>query len=266
MDDASCYCTPLAGGVFFIGFAAHERYSREIVRSSAASDVGLAVLFALLLHMVGWAFLRYAVGFDLAFALKPFADFDQTPRPILIDQVIGRLPFLLGYVVATAIVGLVAGWCAASLIVFGWFRFLATHKWAYDLIRDARGSDKVVTAFVMTSTVENNRVLMYKGRLQEFYLNSEGQFAYVVLRNCSRYYMKFEGDSPTTGDQLPLFGSETQPKRTWNYLIIAGDKIANILFDPTPEIQQSTKGLEALRAALENRPRKPLGPPNQWIG
>lgn len=257
----------LPGVFFFIGFTAHERYSREIVRSSAASDVGLAVIFALLLHMLAWAFLHHFFGFNLAFALKPFGDFEQIPRSILIDQVVDRLPFLLGYVVATALVGLGAGWCAAWLIVFGLFRFLATHQWAYDIIRGARGSDKAVTAFVMTSTVENNRVLMYKGRLQEFYLNSEGQFSYVVLRNCSRYYMKFEGDSPTTGEQLPLFSPEAQPKRTWNYLIISGDKIANILFDPTPDIQQSPKGLQALDEALQNRPRKVLlGPPNQWIG
>ena len=73
-------------------------------------------------------------------------------------------------------------------------RFLARHQWAYDLKKKDGGG--LVTAYVMTKTIENNRILMYKGRLKEFYLNIEGQFAYVILTNCYRFYMTIQDDMP----------------------------------------------------------------------
>jgi hypothetical protein len=40
---------------------------------------------------------------------------------------------------------------------------------------------RLVTAYLMTNAVQNNKVLLYKGDLAEFFQKKEGQFEYVVL-------------------------------------------------------------------------------------
>jgi hypothetical protein len=83
--------------------------------------------------------------------------------------------------------------------------------------------------------------------------------------------MNFSGDEPTATKQLNLFGDRQGQRSTWDYLQIEGDKIANILFDPSPEtITATSEGQNALvaelarrqavvRAMIEerNRPRRP---------
>jgi hypothetical protein len=109
----------------------------------------------------------------------------------------------------------------------------------------------IVTAFVMTTTVENDRVLMYKGVLSEFYLTLDGSLTYVILKNCSRFFMKMDGDNPTPTDLQKLFGDEQDKRKDqWDYLFVDAKNIANILFDPSPEIKTSDKGNEALDKAL----------------
>ena len=108
-----------------------------------------------------------------------------------------------------------------------------------------------VTAFVMTKTAENDRVLMYKGILAEFYLTLEGTPSYVVLQNCSRYYMKFEGDSPHHHRQARLVRFEPSQSEIFGItLLIDGSNIANVLFDPSPAIIETGEGNEALENAL----------------
>lgn len=135
---------------------------------------------------------------------------------------------------------------------------MATHKWVYEVVKFSGKRRGVVTAYVMTKTVENNRALMYKGLLQEFYLNADGRFAYIVIKNCTKYYMKFDDDAPKTGAQLSLFKSEDDggPGRVWNYLMIDGGNIANILFDPSPAILQTDRGTKALEEAIRDLQEK----------
>jgi hypothetical protein len=131
----------------------------------------------------------------------------------------------------------------------GFLSFLATHKWINEVMRSM--NQGLVTAYVMTTTIENNRVLMYKGVLAEFYLNPDGKFTYVVLKTCSRYYMKFEDTAPVTSAQLQLFDERRErPEGSWEYLLIDGANIANILFDPSPRIVETPAGEKALEEAL----------------
>src|SRR5438067_996986 len=69
----------LPGVFFFIGFAARERYSREIVRSTAIAEVGLALLFAILLHLAAWEFLYRIFGFSPATFFRPIEALDRVP-------------------------------------------------------------------------------------------------------------------------------------------------------------------------------------------
>jgi isochorismate synthase EntC len=58
-----------------------------------------------------------------------------------------------------------------------------------------------------------------------------------------------DGDARTTTDRLGLFGSKDS-KASWNYLFIDAKNIANVLFDPSPEIKTTERGNEALDRAL----------------
>jgi hypothetical protein len=178
------------------------------------------------------------------------------------------------YTILTASSGFVLGAIIAYGVMSGWLRFLAMHKWIYDVIdADRRGG--IVTAYVMTTTVEKEKALMYRGRVHEIFLGGDGKIAYVILKNCARFFMSFSGDEPMTTKQLNLFGDRQGQRSTWDYLQIEGDKIANILFDPSPEtITATSEGQNALAAELarrqavvramieeRNRPRRPGSSP-----
>ena len=63
--------------------------------------------------------------------------------------------------------------------------------------------------------------------------------------------MKMDGDNPTPTDLQKLFGDEQDKRKDqWDYLFVDAKNIANILFDPSPEIKTSDKGNEALDKAL----------------
>jgi len=46
------------GVFFFIGLSLKERFSREVIRSNAIGEVGLAILVALILHLLAYWILR----------------------------------------------------------------------------------------------------------------------------------------------------------------------------------------------------------------
>jgi hypothetical protein len=104
----------------------------------------------------------------------------------------------------------------------------------------------------MTTIVDDSRILMYKGRLHDIFFGPEGNVSYLVLKNCYRYYMSFNDDQLVTSKQLELFGSRqgARPANVWDRLLIEGGKIANVLFDSSPEITGQAQGMEALEAAV----------------
>ncbi len=246
----------LPGVFFFVGISARERFSREIIRSTALAEVGLALLFAILLHLLAWWALYLAFGFNPQTFFRPLQTLDAAPGQIFAYGFELLWP-LLWYVVVTAFIGWGVGALTAWMVVNGPLRFLATHKWVYQIQKFSGRRGRVVTAYVMTTTCEDGRILMYKGSLQEFYLSGAGKISYVVLRTCSRYLMRIDQDQeqPTTGAPVPLFSIDS-PQRSWDYLMIHGDNIANVLFDPSPEIEQTRAGSEALERAVAELTKK----------
>lgn len=240
----------LPGVFFFIGYATGDRYAREIVKSSAIGEVGWAIAISILIHLLAWGILS-SFGFDLAFNIREIAAYDRIPRWLLANLIVARIFPLGAYILLTALVGFVAGWLVSRLAQRGYLPFLVTHKWISQVRRSMKTG--LVTAYVMTNTVENNKVLMYKGILAEFYQQKEGKFEYVVLKSCSRYFMDFNEASPKTGEQLQLFGNAEltgRPDGVWDFLQIEGGNISNILFDPSPEILITKDSAAALDAAL----------------
>lgn len=257
----------LPGVAFFIGLAIFERIPREVVRSNAISEVGMAIMLAIAIHTIALSTL-YAFGFDLSDYVAPLATYEKLAPHNLVSQVMQRLIAGALYVLATAAAGFGGGAIAAHLVVRGTMRILATHKWIYDVIDSGRRR-RVVTAYVLTTLSHEGKVLMYRGRLQEFFLTQDGKLSYIVLKNCARYYMRFDDDQPRTGEQLKLFGTkqDLRPIGSWDYLMIEGTNIANVLFDPSPEIIATDEGTEALNQAIEAiqhalRERLPKDPPS----
>lgn len=227
------------GVFFFIGLSSRDRFSREIVRSNAIGEVGLAIWVALVLHSLAFGLLTWA-GIDLAALADGIASFEKRLDP---GPFVRLVKWGVIYTILIGAVGWLLGMLAATLPM------LARHKWISTVNRSMK--DGLVTAYVMTTTVQNGRALMYKGVLSEFYLTVDGSLTYVVLKNCSRYLMKIEGDEAKTTAQLKLFGNTQDTRASWDYLFIDAKNIANILFDPSPEIKASDKGERALEQALE---------------
>jgi hypothetical protein len=251
------------GVFFFIGLATYERLSRDIIRSGVISELAMAIVVAVAIHTISLSLLG-AAGFRLSQFLAPLADYDKIPHSQLLPRLIDHLLPAAVYLGVTSIGGLALGVLAAVAIVSGPLRFLATHKWIYDIV-DADRKGRIVTAFVMTNTAQNNRVLMYKGRVHELFLGPDGKLSYVALRNGSRYYMMFDGTEPTTSTQLELLGAGqiTRSTALWDHLLIDGSNIANILFDSSPEIGETGEGEQALDKALERIRRSDSRPDGQ---
>jgi hypothetical protein len=245
----------LPGVFFFIGLATFERLPREIIRSSVVSEIALATIIAIGLHTVIIVSLSALTGFRLSAFVAPLIDYASAASPPAVSLIAERVLPLALYILLTALVGFVLGLLLALGILRGPARFLAMHKWIYDII-DADRRRRIVTAFVMTNVIEDGRVLMYKGRVQELFLSTEGAISYVVLKNCARFYMTFEAGGLRTSRQYELFDAEREA-RSWEYLLIEGSHISNILFDPSPEhVQPTEEGAAALRRELKQRREK----------
>jgi hypothetical protein len=246
----------LPGLGFMLGYAAQERYSRELIRSNAIGDVGMAVFCAIVSHLAALLFIVNALHFDPSVYYRPLLDYDRTERWLLEEQMYARLWPTAGYILGVTVVAFFCGRSVAWGVMFGprWLRSFATHKWAYDLLKEVKGGG-VVTTTVLTEMSEGQRILMYLGHLEEFYLEANGTFAYIVLKNCYRFYMELGEDVPVPSLlQQPLSIAGT---RRWEHFTIAGDKIANVLFDPVGFVNQTAAGTAALNAALAGQTLPP---------
>jgi hypothetical protein len=241
----------LPGVFFFIGMATYERLSREIIRSSVVSELALATMIAIGMHVVAISILS-ATGFRLSSFLAPLAEYPDAKPAQLLKPIASRLLPAAIYLLSLGVVGFFLGCLVAIGVLKGPLRFLAMHKWVYDVL-DAGRKGGIVTAYVMTSLVEDGKTLMYRGRVHELFLTNDGKIAYVILKNCARFYMIFGQDGPTTSKQLKLFDAAEEGRR-WDYLFIEGDNIANILFEPSREkLRETTEGAEALQRELDKR-------------
>jgi hypothetical protein len=233
----------LLPGVFFlIGLATSERYSREIVRASAVSEIAVALLVAILVHLLALGLLRL-IGFDAESFFRPLIDLDTLAPEAAVHAAFERVWRVLLYVAATAVLSFILGFVTSRLVKAGPLRWLAVHKWPHDIPEG--GS---VTAYILTTTADNDRALMYKGFLHEYYLDPDGTFSYIVLTGCSCYFMHFGEQSPKTGEQLAMNGpSGDLDQSIARFLIINGDNVANVVFDTAAGIDPgvSAEGVEA---------------------
>ncbi|MEJ2626120.1 MAG: hypothetical protein P8Z80_16815, partial [Pseudolabrys sp.] len=179
----------LPGIFFFIGLASYERLPREIIRSSVVSEVAMACAIAIAIHVVSISALS-VFGFRLSHFIAPLAEYSKISTEAFVARASGDLMPAAVYLAVTTALGFAFGFVVAINIVSGRLRRLARHKWIYDIIDiDRKGG--FVTAFVMTTIVDDSRIIMYKGRVHDIFLTPTGNIAYLVLKNCFRYYMTF---------------------------------------------------------------------------
>lgn len=242
----------LPGIFFFIGLASYERWSREIIRSSVVSEVAMATGIAIAVHFLSLCLIS-AFGFQLSTFIAPLVEAAEPEMRAseFVHAIAGRLVPATIYLGGTTVIGFALGVVVSISVVSGPLRRIARHQWIYDIV-DVGRKGGIVTAFVMTNIINDSKIIMYRGRVHDLFLDQNGKIAYLVLKNCSRYHMAIKDDELTTGRQLELFGSRqaARPSHVWDRLLIDGSNIANVLFDSSPEIKGQAEGQEALRVAF----------------
>jgi hypothetical protein len=235
----------LPGFLFFVGLYFPERISRDVVPGSSLTQLGGVVLIAFFLHA-----LLYAVFVSLCqvWSAVPCVRLDFVLAAFSPDLGSGSLLkgvaanverfrwWILVYLAATSGLGLLAGIKAGKMIVDGRLRFLAKHDWIYDLVEPDDSSYTV--AYVVTNVRADDRVLMYRGFLQEYCFTAEGKVSYLVLVHAARYYLKLEERRPRPSSARNWLSvvkersiTDGAPEREWSYMVLEGQNIANVVFD-----------------------------------
>src|SRR5262245_60731929 len=99
----------LPGVAFLIGFHSRERYSREIVKSTAVGEVGMAIFLAIAIHLIAWFGLYLLLGFDLASYIKQIADYHNMASSNVADVGVHMARDGLVYLAATTTAGFLLG-------------------------------------------------------------------------------------------------------------------------------------------------------------
>jgi hypothetical protein len=270
----------LPGFLFFVGLYSTERMSRDLAGGALGQLAGV-VLVAFLSH--GILYLLLLPGCRL-WAWFPCISLPQLASVLqltgLNDELLGALDtmfqrnglWIFLYVITTSGAGYLLGKAGAMAVLRGWFRGLAKHQWVYSLVAvDRRGGP--VHVFVLTDIRQDERLLMYRGFLREFYVAPDGRIAYLVLTEALRYYLLLAKDAPTTspeadwkpvGAAAPIANPgasgagapRPHSERLLSYLVIDGKDIANVTFDAFRRITYSKPGMERLDAALAQRARE----------
>ncbi|WP_341992581.1 hypothetical protein [Azorhizobium sp. AG788] len=248
----------LPGAAFLSALAKKDHFTKDIIKANAVGEIATALLVSGTLHLIAWLIFQGLV------LMAP-----EMPYPTLtsvFEFYDGKAVFLKRdlellivettvYVIALSIVGYGAGLGVARVVQSGRLTFLASHPWANDL---RPSSTRVVTAYVMTNMSNNNKVLMYRGLLRDFRLNSEGKFSYIVLSSANRFIMDFGKKVPQTYDGLSLFDDEQVRTQDWNYIAIDGGSIANVAFAKSARIQPAPGDEAALEDALRHLANDPV--------
>src|SRR4051812_36669211 len=108
----------LPGIFFFVGMATYERLSREVIRSSVISEVALAIMVALVLHMLALSALSVICGFQLGQFLIPFLTDQANPMALAKDLADRALPLAI-YTIITASSGFALGAAIAYGVMSG---------------------------------------------------------------------------------------------------------------------------------------------------
>lgn len=254
----------LPGFLFFVGVYAPERISRDIVQDSALARLAGAVLVSFLAHSVavvinGFLCSRFSfvpcIDLQYVFAALQLAGSEKYSLATLGAIVSHYSGWILLYIALTASSGYLIGWVVGRQILRGTLRSFARHGWIYDLIA-AKRHGAYIHAYVLTQMRHENKVLMYRGFLKEFYAAPDGRVAYLVMKDCLRYYLRLEDEAPVTSEDNSWLVTEDstaiEEPAQWSYLMIKGEDIANVVFESYRPIltEQGEKDLDEALASI----------------
>jgi len=252
----------MPGVAFLFGFYSPSRYSRDTANHNALGDLALTLFVTVVLHVVAVILLEWVEpnvsGLTLTARLVAL--------PLSLDafhngwtgSAIEHFKYFLIYTLVLTSAGYLAGRYFGSLVVKGPLRFLARHRWIYDVIEAQRKNRGFVVAYVLSKLKEGDKLVMYRGHLDEFYFSSDGTINYLILKNCYRYYMVLEGEFPKTtydlesGMRALLPHKHNVDKVDAYYMMIEGSEISNVVFERTRGIKKTTVGEKQLDDALQN--------------
>jgi hypothetical protein len=257
----------LPGFLFFVGLYSHERVSRDVAPGSTLGELAGVVLISVVAHgillplidwLAGYLVFLPVVSIKLLLSTLQLGS-EHGPRPADLDaQLNGSVLWIVGYVILTSVTGFLGGSVVGRMIVRGEFRFAVKHAWVYDLL-EADSAGGPVHAFVLTDVRQEEKVLMYRGFVKEFYVARDGTISYLVLKECQRYYMILaKKDIQTSATNLwQTIGSSHLPdgnaaeQRKWSWMVLAGKDVANVVFDAYSRVEYSDDGTTMLDEELQ---------------
>lgn len=264
----------LPGVLFFVGFYLPEQFTRETAERSALGQLAATLLVSFLVHGSLFLIAPYVCG-----SVVPCVSLETLFRVVALDassisnvagiasEVLDFRWWIFAYVVATAVLGVLAGFGVGKLVVSGMLRRLAQHTWIYDL----SVGDNFTIGYVLTHVRQDDKILMYRGFLKSFALHRDGKFSYIVLTDAHRGFMHLGGDVPTPsvrdawrpigGSGLHISGQSLDniyKKRERSYFVIEGEDVANAVFDRlafdyTAGAKNMATLIERVRRSLESQ-------------
>jgi hypothetical protein len=226
----------LPGFLFSFGVYLPEKFTRESVQRDALVQLAAAVFVAFFIHALLFGLLGSRIDLEVVLATLQLQGAERMPLRELAEALRRSRWGILGYVLVASALGLGAGWAVGSAQQ-GILRRLVQYSWIYALKPDQNRA--YVLAYVMTNVREAGRVLMYRGYLEQFGLMRNGTFAYLVLADPARYYMRLEEDGPRTDEPTAwrtigaqsAGGGGAADTRTLSYLVVEGEDVANVVFE-----------------------------------
>lgn len=237
----------LPGVLFFVGTYLPDQFTREAEARSPLGHLAGALLLAFFIHGLAFSALSGMCGsslpcIDMSLVLDAVSIDARTPTVTnrVSADILAFRWWIFGYVLTTAAAGVGLGAIYGSIVSTGRLRGLSRHSWVYDL-----SVDGLTYAYVLTHVSHEDRVLMYKGFLRAFGLQTDGRFSYIVLTDVTRMYLTLGKDGPETSaaSAQKVIGSSasgqvvlpTEPatprRRRHSVFVIEGEDVANAVFD-----------------------------------
>lgn len=259
----------LPGFLFFVGFYLPERFTRQLAERSTLGHLAGTVMVSLAVHallflLIDATCVTQCVRIDYLIEFITLSQPSRAQLDRLLPSIMNHVGQILGYVVLSGALGLGFGAIMGWAVVKGPMRRLAQHTWVYGLLIEEpdglsevcqwvgrkwprlagwpligrvviAGFREVTLAHVLTRTEHGGRILLYRGYLKAFGIQSEGKFTYLVLVQPHRLYMELkDGEASTTPADLRHQITSSQRAMADGIapsLYIEGSQIANVFFD-----------------------------------
>jgi len=176
----------LLPGLFFIN-SYYKVESQDVNFAPISQRTGLAVLFSLILHFV----LLWVLIYVISKPINPTIYIRLLSESNIPDLKLTQLVFLSIYIISSCFIAFFSGIVLRKLIInykldkkWKWLRF--NNKWYYFFkAYDFRDEEpEFVEIFAMVNSA--NQCYVYRGILEEFYLDNKGNLDLLILSSAKR--------------------------------------------------------------------------------